>query len=526
MSTTTPKLKQLVLIILDGWGYSESPQHNAIYSANTPNWDNLWLQNTHTLIHGSGESVGLPDGQMGNSEVGHLNIGAGRVVYQDFTRIDKAIKDGDFFKNSVLLNAIQKAKNNNKAIHVMGLLSPGGVHSHEQQIMALLKLAAQQNVQDIYFHAFLDGRDTPPKSAEASLQLLQKKCDELNAGKIASIMGRYYAMDRDKRWDRIQTAYDLLTSGIANFHAESAEEALMQAYARGETDEFVKPTAIHAVNTKPIQIDDGDVIIFMNFRADRARQLTRVFTDPTFHEFNRKKCPAISEFVSLTQYAADIKTEIAFPPDNLTQVLGAYIAELGLKQLRIAETEKYAHVTFFFNGGIEKPFAGEERILVPSAKVATYDLQPQMSADELTDRLVAAIHSQQYSLIVCNFANPDMVGHTGDFSATVKAIEAIDQALGKINVALRAVGAEAIITADHGNAECMFDEKTQQPHTAHTISPIPCIYIGRPAKVVFEDGTLSDIAPTILYLMGLQQPKEMTGHRLFELIREEMHVES
>lgn len=527
MSTSTPTstpaskptLKQMVLIILDGWGYSDDARHNAIHSAYTPNWDRLWSHYPHTLINGSGESVGLPDGQMGNSEVGHLNMGAGRVVYQDFTRINKSIKDGDFFTNPVFLDAIKKAVTTDKAVHVMGLLSPGGVHSHEQQIFALIKLAAQQNAKNIYFHAFLDGRDTPPKSAMASLQALEKEFVTLGRGKIASIMGRYYAMDRDKRWERIQVAYDLLTSGSTNYHASSAEEGLEQAYARGETDEFVKPTAIHAADKTPVRIMDGDVVIFMNFRADRARQITRVFTEPTFTEFHRQNWPRLAEFVSLTQYAIDIKADVAFPPENLSHVLGAYIAELGLKQLRIAETEKYAHVTFFFNGGIEKPFPGEDRILVPSAKVATYDLQPQMSANELTDRLVAAIRSQQYALIVCNYANPDMVGHTGNFAATVKAIETIDQSLGKILDALLEVNAEAIITADHGNAECMYDEKTKQPHTAHTCAPIPCIYVGRPAKVTSGSGTLSDIAPTILYVMELSQPAEMTGHSLLELLQ-------
>lgn len=510
-------VKPIVLIILDGWGYQESPQYNAISAAKKPVWDKLWQNCPHTLINGSGEAVGLPDNQMGNSEVGHLNIGAGRVVYQDFTRIEKSIAHGDFFTNPVLVHAVKNAVATDKAVHIMGLLSPGGVHSHEQQIFAMLQCAKQQGAQRVYVHAFLDGRDTPPQSALTSLQALENKCIELGCGQIASIIGRYYAMDRDKRWERIQLAYDLLTTGISKYHASSAAEGLANAYARGETDEFVKPTAIHTATHSSAFINDGDVVVFMNFRADRARQLTRAFTDPQFKDFNRQKWPQLAEFVTLTQYATDIKASVAFPPEQLTHVLGAYIAERGFKQLRIAETEKYAHVTFFFNGGIEKPYPGEERILIPSAKVATYDLQPQMSAPELTESLVAAICSQQYALIVCNYANPDMVGHTGDFNATVKAIETIDQSLGRIIEALRESHTEALITSDHGNAECMFDEKTQQPHTAHTCAPVPCIYIGRPAKVAPVVGTLSDIAPTILYLMGLPQPQEMTGHRLFDL---------
>jgi 2,3-bisphosphoglycerate-independent phosphoglycerate mutase len=507
----------MVLIILDGWGYRESSKYNAINAAQKPNWDKIWQTYPHTLIECSGAAVGLPDGQMGNSEVGHLNMGAGRLVRQDYTRIEKAINEGEFFSNPVMVTALQKAINTNKAVHIMGLLSPGGVHSHEQHIFTMLKLAVEQGAQNIYLHAFLDGRDTPPQSALPSLNKLNALCASYGTAKIASIIGRYYAMDRDKRWDRTQLAYDLLTSGKTNYHAQNAEEALSQAYDRGETDEFVKPTAIHAANQVPISIEDGDVIIFMNYRADRARQLTRAFTEENFQGFTRHAQPRFAEFVSLTQYAIDINTQIAYPPEQLTHVLGAYIAECGLKQLRIAETEKYAHVTFFFNGGVEKAYTGEERVLIPSSKVATYDLHPEMSAPELTDKLVEAIRSQQYELIVCNYANPDMVGHTGNFEATVHAIEAIDHALGRILQAISDAGSEALITADHGNAECMFDERTNQPHTAHTTEMVPCIYIGRPAKVTGLTGTLSDIAPTLLYCMGLAQPKEMTGRSLFKL---------
>lgn len=516
MSVTS--IKPMVLIILDGWGYRENAKYNAINAAHKPNWDKIWQTYPHTLVDCSGAAVGLPDGQMGNSEVGHLNMGAGRLVHQDYTRIEKSINDGEFYLNSSLISGVQKAINTNKAIHIMGLLSPGGVHSHEQHIFAMLKLAVDQGAENIYLHAFLDGRDTPPQSALPSLNKLNDLCSHYGKGMIASITGRYYAMDRDKRWDRTQLAYDLLTLGKAEFSAQNAAEALLQAYKRGENDEFVKPTAIHALNQQPICIKDGDVVIFMNYRADRARQLTRALTEKNFQGFNRKVWPQLGECISLTQYAIDINTQIAFPSEQLSHVLGAYISECGLKQLRIAETEKYAHVTFFFNGGIEKAYLGEERILIPSAKVATYDLHPEMSAPELTDKLVEAIRSQHYSLIVCNYANPDMVGHSGNFEATVQAIEAIDIALGKVLQAITEVGSEVLITADHGNAECMFDELTNQPHTAHTTEMVPCIYIGRPAKVAgLKSGRLSDIAPTILYCMGLPQPKEMTGHSLFKL---------
>lgn len=493
--------KTCVLIILDGWGYREATEHNAIAAATKPTWDFLWKNYPHCLIAGSGKCVGLPDGQMGNSEVGHLNMGAGRVVYQELTRIDKAIEDKTFFHNGIFIDAIQKAVKKNKKIHVLGLLSPGGVHSHENHIRAITQLVQQQGA-TAYVHAFLDGRDTPPQSARDSLK-------DLN---IVSMTGRYYAMDRDKRWDRTELAYNLLTLGQAEFHATNADDALTMAYARGETDEFVKPTSI-----SPITIDDDDVVIFMNFRSDRARQLTRAFTEKDFTGFTRKKIPALAAFVSLTQYAEDIKTSVAYPPQTLTNTLGEYVAKQGMQQLRIAETEKYAHVTFFFNGGIEEPNTHEERLLIPSPKVATYDLQPEMSAEELTDALVTAIHSQHYQFIICNYANPDMVGHTGNFAATVKAIETIDHCLSKILAALKIVQGEALITADHGNAELMFDEKTAQPHTAHTSELVPLVYIGRKANFVRNDGTLSDIAPTLLYLMGLSQPKEMTGRNLLSI---------
>ncbi len=509
--------RPLLLIVLDGWGYREATEHNAIAAAHTPNWDALWSQYPHTLISGSGKCVGLPDGQMGNSEVGHLTIGAGRTVHQDLCRVDLAIEDGSFFQNEVLVNAVQRAQQTQKAVHVFTLLSPGGVHSHESHLHAMLTLAAQQHLNHVYVHAFLDGRDTPPRSALASLQALDAHCQSLGCGQIVSLIGRYYAMDRDKRWDRVQKAYDLVVDGTAQYTAESAAAGLALAYERGENDEFVAATRIQAPGAQPITIQDGDVIIFMNFRADRARELTRALIEPDFTEFKRQRVPKLGEFVSLTQYHKDYATRIAFPPQALTHLFAQCVSDAGGKQLRIAETEKYAHVTFFFNGGVEQPYPGEDRVLIPSAKVATYDLHPEMSAPELTQRLIEAIQQQQYDVIICNFANPDMVGHTGNFAATVKAIETIDHCLGAIVTSLKSVGGELIITADHGNAEQMFDCVTNQPHTAHTSDPVPFIYVGRSAEVVKNDGKLSDIAPTMLYLLGLAQPKEMTGQCLLKL---------
>ena len=510
-------LRPLLLIILDGFGYREENEANAIAIAHKPVWDHLWSTYPHTLISGSGRCVGLPDGQMGNSEVGHLNMGAGRIVHQDLTRIDLAITTGEFFSNKTLTDALIQAKKSQKAVHIMGLLSPGGVHSHENHIQALVKLAAELAVPEVYLHAFLDGRDTPPRSARASLLALDQECHQLRCGKIASIIGRYYAMDRDKRWDRIHQAYDLLVEGKAHYKASNAVDALELAYARGETDEFVQATSIHSKGESPVTIKDGDIVIFMNFRADRAREITQAFIDPAFHGFQRSSWPKLGEFVSLSEYDERFALPVAFPPQPLHHIFAEYISELGLKQLRIAETEKYAHVTFFFNGGVEEPYPGEDRILIPSPKVATYDLQPEMSAPELTERLIQEIKSQQYDVIICNFANPDMVGHSGNLNAAVKAIETIDQCLEKIIKAIQAVGGEAMITADHGNAELMFDSQTNQPHTAHTSDPVPFVYIGRPAKIVKKDGKLSDIAPTMLYLLGVTKPSEMTGKTLLQL---------
>ena len=505
--------RPLLLTILDGWGSSESPEHNAIHAASTPVWDRLWSEYPHTFIRTSGAEVGLPAGQMGNSEVGHLNLGAGRVVYQEFTRVSRAIKTGSFFTNATLTDAVDLAIETDKAVHILGLLSPGGVHSHEEHIHAMAELAVKRGAKRVYLHAFLDGRDTPPKSATDSLAQMQAKFDELGGGRFASIVGRYYAMDRDHRWPRIQAAYDVITGCKAEFEAPDALGALQMAYARGETDEFVKPTRIAPAGAEPACVRDGDVMIFMNYRSDRARQITRAFIEPDFDSFERSAKPTLGMFVSLTEYAADFDVPVAFPPERMRNVFGAYIADLGLRQLRIAETEKYAHVTFFFNGGREECFEGEERILVPSPNVATYDEDPTMSAGEVTDRLIEALQSDRYDVVICNFANPDMVGHTGNFEATVRAIEYLYQCLGRLVDALLQVHGEMLITADHGNAEQMRGLDTGQPHTAHTSNPVPLVYIGRPAQMA-PGGVLADIAPTMLHVMDLKVPSDMSGHSL------------
>ena len=506
----------VLLLILDGFGYRKETDYNAILAARKPNWDALWRDYPHTLINASEKFVGLPSGQMGNSEVGHLNIGAGRVVYQDLSRVDVAIEDGSFFSNSALNKAIALAKQNGSALHIMGLLSPGGVHSHENHIFAMLEMAARGGLKQIYLHAFLDGRDTPPRSAAQSLQLLQAKCDALGAGQIASIIGRFYAMDRDNRWERVQPAYELLTQGHAEFTAADAFSGLEQAYARGESDEFVKATAISPNNAPPAAMRDGDVVVFMNFRADRAREITRALTDETFSSFERAQLPKLAGFVTLSRYGDDFNLPCAYTQESIHNSFGEYISNLGLKQLRIAETEKFAHVTYFFNGGREQPYPGEDRILVPSPKVATYDLQPEMSAFKVTDKLEAAILSHQYHAIICNYANGDMVGHSGNMEAATQAIEVLDICIGRIVKAMQSIGGEIIITADHGNAEQMLDRTTQQAHTAHTLNPVPFLYIGRKAKMT-DNGSLRDLAPSLLTMMGLPQPAEMTGHSLIQI---------
>lgn len=508
------KTSPVLLIILDGFGCRAEREDNAIAQASKPNFDRLWKDNPHTLIHASEMEVGLPRGQMGNSEVGHLNIGAGRVVYQEFTRIDRAIESGYFYTNPALLNAVHKARDNNRTLHLFGLLSDGGVHSHEAHFHAMLELAAREGLRKVCLHVFLDGRDTPPKSAEIYLRRLGDKIQQTGVGHIATMIGRYFAMDRDRRWQRVKAAYDLLTQGRTEFWAESPLAGLEAAYQRGETDEFIKATAILPPDGKPVTMEDGDAVVFLNFRSDRARQLSRPFIEPDFAEFEREVTPRLATYCTLTGYSDDFDVSVAFPPERIKNGLGEYVANLGLRQLRIAETEKYPHVTFFFNGGEEVSFPGEDRVLVPSPDVATYDLKPEMSAYEVTDKLLAAINSKQYNLIICNYANPDMVGHTGDLQAAIKAIETVDTCLGKVVEAQLANGGELLVTADHGNAEMMRDVETHQAHTAHTMNLVPLMYIGRRRATLADTGALEDISPTLLKMMGLQQPPEMTGESL------------
>ncbi len=508
---TNPSTGPTMLIILDGFGYREERKDNAIAAANTPNWDRLWQKAPHTLVSGSGLDVGLPDGQMGNSEVGHMSLGAGRIIYQSITRIDKAIADGDFSANPAYTTAIDKAVAQNKAVHILGLLSPGGVHSHEEHIFAAIRMAAARGAKNIYLHAFLDGRDTPPKSAQPSLEAAQGVFDALGQGRIASVHGRYWAMDRDNRWDRVEKAYALLMDGRADFHYETAVDALNDAYARGETDEFVAPSRIG----EAINMEDGDAVLFMNFRADRARQLTQALVDAQFTGFERKSPLPTTHLVTTTQYSSALACPIAFPPDNVQDSLGEIVAKRGLKQLRIAETEKYAHVTFFFSGGREQAFDGETRTLIASPDVATYDLKPEMSAPEVTDALIDAIASKSYELIVVNFANGDMVGHTGNFNAAVSAVEALDACLGRVEQALREHGGQALITADHGNCEQMLDYQSGQVHTQHTTDPVPLVLIGHETHGLSPaGGILADIAPTLLAMMAIEQPSAMTGRSL------------
>ncbi|MEF1216390.1 2,3-bisphosphoglycerate-independent phosphoglycerate mutase [Photobacterium damselae] len=508
--------KPLALVILDGWGYREDAANNAIANANTPVMDSLMANEAHTLISASGMDVGLPDGQMGNSEVGHTNIGAGRVVYQDLTRITKAISDGEFFENDVLVAAMDAAIKEGKAVHIMGLMSPGGVHSHEDHIKAAVEMAAKRGAEKIYLHCFLDGRDTPPRSAQHSLERFQELFAKLGKGRVASLVGRYYAMDRDNNWDRVEEAYDLLTAAQGEFTAESAVAGLEAAYARNENDEFVKATVIRAEGQEDAAMQDGDAVIFMNYRADRARQITRAF-EAGFEGFARKQFPQLADFVMLTQYAADIELSTAFPPASLDNTLGEWLSKKGKKQLRISETEKYAHVTFFFNGGVENEFDGESRQLVASPKVATYDLQPEMSSPELTDKLVAAIKGGEFDVIICNYPNGDMVGHTGVYDAAVKACEALDGCIGRVVEAIREVNGQLLITADHGNAEMMINPETGETHTAHTNLPVPLIYVGDKSLTLKDNGKLSDLAPTMLALSDMEIPSEMSGQVLFDL---------
>ena len=504
------KSHPLVLMILDGWGYREEKKYNAIASAHTPQWDSWWQTRPHILLEASGTAVGLPDAQMGNSEVGHMHIGAGRVVPQDFTRINNAIMNREYANNPVFIETIEDMKKTGKALHVLGLLSPGGVHSHENHLFAFLALCAQHQFSNVYLHLFLDGRDTPPQSALLSLARLQEQLIHYPVATICSVTGRYYAMDRDQRWQRVEPVYRLLTEAYSEHHFDTALQAIQSFYQQKIYDEFIPPSTIGSCTA----INDGDSVLFFNFRADRARQLTEALIAHDFHGFERKKKPRIAHFISMTQYAEYLSTSCAFPQLLLHNTLGEVIDNYGLKQLRISETEKYAHVTFFLNGGSEHVFSHENRTLIPSPAVATYDLQPEMSAHKLTKALVDAIQSQHYDVIICNYPNADMVGHTGNFSATVRAIECLDRAMHDTWQALRKTGGQLLITADHGNAESMFDDLTDQAHTAHTNQPVPFLYIGGDWHFNVTHGSLIDIAPTILSLLGIPCPKEMTGKSL------------
>jgi 2,3-bisphosphoglycerate-independent phosphoglycerate mutase len=509
--------KPLMLMILDGWGDREQLNNNAIRMAHAPYISSLLLRYPHTCLEASGEDVGLPEGQIGNSEVGHLNLGAGRVVYQDLTRITKAIREGNFYKNKQILDAYKRAKQTGAALHLLGLLSDGGVHSHIEHLFALLELAKQEQLSEVYVHSFLDGRDVPPSCSLAYCRTLDDKLNELPFGVMATVMGRYYAMDRDNRWDRVELAYRAMVYG-EGLKAETYKEAVENAYAREETDEFVLPTVIVDKQGEPYgKIKDGDVLIFFNFRPDRARQITRAFVEESFTGFDRGSKPPKVYFVSLTQYDENIEIPIAFQPEHPSRTLGEIISKHGLTQLRIAETEKYAHVTFFFSGGEENPFPGEDRVLVPSPKVATYDLQPEMSAFEVARQAVAQVKSGKYDFIVLNFANADMVGHTGDLKAAIKAIEAVDRCVEQVVETVREVGGLVVITADHGNAEQMVDPETGEEQTAHTTNKVPLIIVDDDLiGVELQSGKLADVAPTILELLNLPKPEEMTGNSLLQ----------
>ncbi len=501
---------RVLLCILDGWGISGDTKYNAVYSANTPNYDNFMKNMSNTTIHADGLNVGLPEEQMGNSEVGHLNIGAGRIVYQELTRINKAIAEGDFFKNEEFLNAINHVKKNNSSLHIYGLVSSGGVHSAMNHLEALIKMAADNGLSDVYVHAFLDGRDTPPESAETFLAEVEETLKKYNLPKIASIIGRYWAMDRDKRWDRIEKAYNCLVLGEGN-KANDSKEAILNSYKNGKTDEFVEP-----VNIGGKRISDNDAVIFFNYRPDRAREITRAMALKDFDGFNRKKVLNNLYYVCMTQYDETFGLPVAFKPQKLVNILGEVLDANNIKQFRTAETEKYAHITFFFNGGVEEPNKLETRKLVASPKVATYDLKPEMSAYEVCDNVLEALDNKDYGFILVNFANPDMVGHTGVMEAAVKACSAVDECVGKIAEKALKNGVKMIITADHGNAEWMFNEQTNAPQTAHTTNIVPFIVVDNNKYNLKETGALCDIAPTILDLMGIKQPSEMTGHSMIK----------
>ena len=507
--------KPLALIILDGYGESEQVEKNAVKNADTPFLDKLRKEYPHSLIQASGEDVGLPPGQMGNSEVGHLNLGAGRIVPQEYTRITKAVQDGSILENEVIKKAIQKVKNNESALHLMGLLSDGGVHSHIDHLFGLLEMAKTAKIEEVYVHAILDGRDTPPRSALKYIKELEDKMKEIGLGKIATVSGRYYAMDRDNRWDRTKKAYDAYVLG-KGIEVSTASEAVEKSYERGDNDEFVIPSVVVENNSPVTTVKDEDALIFFNFRADRARQITRALGLDDFNQFERpKEHPKGLYFVCMTEYDEEFDLPIAFPKLHIDNILGEVLSNNNLKQLRIAETEKYAHVTFFFNGGEEKEFKGEDRELIPSPKVATYDLQPEMSAYKVKDRLLEKLNENKYNVIILNFANPDMVGHTGFYDAAVKALEAIDECMSEIVPKILDMGGRTLITADHGNAEQMIDEKGK-PHTAHTSNPVILMNVGTKDNKELKDGRLADIAPTMLDILDIEKPKEMTGSSLLK----------
>lgn len=500
---------KLMLMILDGWGINHNRNESAIEVANVPNMKALWEKYPHTTLKTCGEAVGLPEGQMGNSEVGHLNIGAGRIVYQELTRITKDIREKTFFKNKELLAAVENCKKNNSALHLMGLFSDGGVHSHIDHIYGLLQLAKDNGLTKVYVHAFLDGRDVPPRCAVQYFDQFDAKAKEIGIGQIATVTGRFYAMDRDKRWDRVQAAYEMLTE-LKGFQVKTAQEAVTAAYDRDENDEFVKPSIV--VGAQPIK--DKDSVIFFNFRPDRAREITWTFVKDDFAGFNRKVYPK-THYVCMTQYDETLTTPIAYPKEDLNNVLAEVLSAQGLKQLHIAETEKYAHVTFFFNGGKEEAYPGEDRVLVNSPKVATYDLKPEMSAFELTDKVLEAVNSDKYDVIILNYANPDMVGHTGIFAAAQKAVEAVDICVGKVVAAFQAKGGEVLITADHGNSDQMLDHG--QVWTAHSLNPVPLIYVTENKNVQLrEGGVLADITPTMLDILNIPKPQEFTQESLLK----------
>ncbi len=512
-------MRPVALIILDGWGFRAETAMNAVAAARTPHFDRLFGSRPWTTLRASGMAVGLPEGQMGNSEVGHLNLGAGRVVYQDYTRINLAIEDGSFFENPVLVEACDRARASGGALHLLGLLSDGGVHSHQKHLYALVDLAGRRGLERVFVHPFLDGRDTPPQSGLGYVKALEEALAREGRGRVATVSGRYYAMDRDNRWDRVERAWKALVLG-EGIPARSAAEAVESAYAEGQTDEFVVPRVVVGGDGTPVgRVSDDDAVIFFNFRADRARELTRAFTQPGFDGFDVSARPDLAYFATFTLYDETFDLPVAFPPEHLRRIFGEVVSDAGLRQLRIAETEKYAHVTYFFNGGEETPFPREDRVLIPSPReVATYDQKPEMSAFQVRDRLLQVIPERVYDLIVVNFANLDMVGHSGIFEATVKAVETVDACTGAVVEALTAAGYACLVTADHGNAEEMWDEASGQPHTAHTTNPVPCILVDdeRPGARLREGGILADVAPTLLQIMGLAQPGEMTGKSLIE----------